>query len=199
MGGGWRVGFGLNPRIVGLAPFAALVVGGLGIVLTPSGDIREGLFPWGVASACVLLATTALGVLVVHPTPPARSMLVGAWWSALALCGIAGFFVAIGIGGLLGIDENTDNPLALLPVAAMAFGLLSMMPAMATLLISVRAANRIPQWARNASWLIVPVLPALLILGGLAEGTVETIGSLLLLASFAAGWVTLGLGVRSAA
>lgn len=182
----------------GLAPLIACVVATVGIVTTPSGDIREGLFPWGTATAFGLLAMTALAVLANHPTPTSRTLIVGAWWTALALAGIAAFFAAVGIGGLLGIDEETDNPAALIPIAAMTFGLLSTMPATATLAVGVQREGRFPRWSLVGLWSIVPVLPGVLILGGLTEGTVETVGSLLLFAAFAIGWAMLGMGLRAA-
>lgn len=194
-----RAGLSLDPRWTGLAPLAALVTGGLGVLLTPSGDIREGLFPWGVALSMALVAGCAVGVVAAHQPEPRRSVLVGGWWSAMAYLAMAGFFIAIGIGGLLGVDEETENPLALFPIAAMTFGLLSSGPALGTLAYGVTRAHRLPSWGAAGAWCAVGAFPALLIFGGLVEGTAESVGSAVIMGAFVGGWITLGLSTRAAA
>lgn len=124
-------------------------------------------------------------------------MVAGAWWSAAACAGIAVFFAGIAVGAVLGLEEE-DLGAAVIPlVLLMAFGLLSMTPALALLAIGLEKAKRLPWWARRATWVAAPVLPLLLIYGGLFEGTLETIGSAVLIAALGIGWLLLGIAVAT--
>lgn len=192
----WRSGLGIDPRIAGLAPMAAIVCGGIAVLGTPSGDLREGIFPWGASLAMLLLGVSALGVLSSHQPDPDARVIIGAWWTVAATGAIAVFFLAVGVGALLGIDEETDNPLALLPVLLMAFGLLSTTPALATLAVGLKRSGRLPRWGTASAWGAALPLPLVLLLG-ITEGTVETVGSAVLLFDFALSWIILGLATRS--
>lgn len=44
-------------------------------------------------------------------------------------------------------------------------------------------------------WNATPMLPLIMIYGGFAEGTAETIGMATLIAAFAAAWAMVGQGV----
>lgn len=139
----------------------------------------------------------ALAALGLHGPDPSRWMSAGAWWSAAACAGIGVFFAGIAIGALLGVEEE-DLGAAVIPlVLLMAFGLLSMTPALALLATGLEKAKRVPWWARLAAWMAAPVLPLLLVYGGLFEGTLETVGSGVLIAAFGIGWLLLGIGVAT--
>jgi hypothetical protein len=160
------------------------------------GDIRSGLFPWLMAASAVGLALLGLRLIAVHGPDVTRSVLIGGWWTTLAFLGIAGFFVAVAVGGLLGIDEDEAGALATLPVIAMAFGLVSMTPAVAVLAFGARRAGVVPRWGVWAMWTAAPLLVLLLVYGGLADGPAEAVGASVLLGVFAVSWVVIGLSVR---
>lgn len=139
----------------------------------------------------------AFAALSLHGPDPSRWMVAGAWWSAAACAGIAVFFAGIAVGAVLGVEEE-DLGAAVIPlVLLMAFGLLSMTPALVLLAVGLEKAKRVPWWARLAVWIGAPALPLLLVYGGLFEGTVETIGSAVLIAAFGIGWLLLGVGVAT--
>jgi hypothetical protein len=132
----------------------------------------------------------ALAALSLHRPDPSRWMVAGAWWSAAASAGIA-------VGAVLGVEEE-DLGAAIIPlVFLMAFGLLSMTPALGLLAVGLEKAKRVRWWARLGVWIAAPVLPLLLVYGGLFEGTVETIGSAVLIAAFGIGWLLLGVAVAT--
>ena len=174
--GAWRIGFNVPAGWAAVAPVAALVFAGTGVALG-SGDIREGVFPWAMALAASSLAVCCLGVLAAHGHRARAWIVIGSWWTAAAMIGIAGFFVAIAIGGLAGIEEDEVGLLGWLPVISMAFGIISMTPALSVLGIGVTRAGLLPRWATLAVWVAAPALPLLLISGGLAEGTAKTSAS----------------------
>lgn len=194
----WSNGFGLGADWLWAAPVASSVLVGIGQATNADGDLRSGGFPWFMAVASVCLAFLCLRVIGVHERRPSRPVVIGGWWTALAFLGIAGFFVAIGVGALVGIDEESMGAVAWLPVLSMAFGLLSMAPAVALVAFGAGRAAVLPRWAVWALWLVAPLLVVLLVYGGLVEGAAETVGSSVILATYAAGWVLVGLGVRPA-
>ena len=153
--GAWRIGFNVPAGWAAVAPVAALVFAGTGVALG-SGDIREGVFPWAMALAASSLAVCCLGVLAAHGHRARAWIVIGSWWTAAAMIGIAGFFVAIAIGGLAGIEEDEVGLLGWLPVISMAFGIISMTPALSVLGIGVtragllRGGQRLPYgWQRR--------------------------------------------------
>lgn len=124
-------------------------------------------------------------------------MVAGAWWAAAASAGIAVFFAGIAVGAVLGVEEE-DLGAAIIPmVLLMAFGLLSMTPALGLLAVGLEKAKRIRWWGRLGAWIAAPILPLLLVYGGLFEGTVETVGSAILIAAFGLGWLLLGVAVAT--
>lgn len=180
-------------------PLAALAFAVLAVTLGGDGDIRRAPFAYSVALACVCLALTSLAVRSAHQHAPSRSISIGSVWAALAFLGIAGFFAAVGTGGLLGIPEDAVGAWSLLPVVSMAFGLLSMAPALTLLEIGAWRSRQIPARSRAAIFTAAPVLPSLLVFGGLAEGTAETVGTLALLLLFLSSWILIGSGLRTPA
>lgn len=196
MGRGWKNGFGLGRDWAWSAPVVSLSLVAIAQASNPEGDLRSGMFPWLMATAAFGPALLALRLIAFHWPDAPRTVLIGGWWTTLAFLGIAGFFVAIAIGSLLGIDENEAGPLALLPVISMAFGLMSMTPATAMLAFGASQAGAVPRWGVWALWTISPLLVVLLIFGGLAEGPIETIGSSFLLGVFGVAWVVIGVSVR---
>ncbi|NNE12075.1 MAG: hypothetical protein HKN41_07495 [Ilumatobacter sp.] len=142
-------------------------------------------------------AACALAALSLHRPDPSRWIVVGAWWSAAACSCVAAFFVGVGAGALLGVEEDDLGVFVIPLVLLMAVGLLSMTPALGILAIGLAKARRVPWWARVAVWIASPVLPLLLVHGGLFEGNVETIGSAVLMGAFVTGWLLLGVAVAS--
>ncbi len=192
---GWRNGFGLGRDWVWVAPLVSLALVAVGQATNTDGDLRSGLFPWLMAAAAVGLALLGLRLIAVHGPDVIRSVL-GGWWTTLAFVGIAGFFVAVAVGALLGIDEDEAGALAIVPVIAMAFGLLSMTPAVSVLAFGARRAGVLPRWGVWALWTATPLLVVLLVYGGLADGPAETVGVSVLLGVFAVSWVVIGMSVR---
>lgn len=193
----WRNGFGIDRR-AGAAPWLGIVVGAVGVALNSTvddGDLRVGVFPWAMSLVVVCLALCCLGLLNGHAPTSNAWTVVGTWWTTAALLGIGGFFVAIGVGSLLGIDETEAGAVAIIPVVGMAFGLLSMTPALVTLAVGVGKAGKLSRWGRSSLWIAAPVLPLILVYGGAVEGTAETVGSAALLATFGAAWLVLGTSV----
>lgn len=191
-----RTGLGVRRNLGGFAPVIALASAGLAITAGGPGDIRVGVFPWAMALAALSLAFCALVLLGVHGPAPHKWVRFGAWWTSAAFVGIMLFFVAIGIGGVLGLDEASLGVLAWPPVMAMGFGLMSMTPALLVLAIGVTRASVLPRSGANALWIAAPVLPVLLILGGLLDGRSEAIAVSLLLAIFGVAWLVVGMAIR---
>ncbi len=160
--------------------------------------MRKGAFSWLFALAGLCFVVCYMGLLAVHSPDPGGWVLVGSWWIALAFCGVAGAFLAIGVGGALGIDEESAGFLAWLPVIAMAFGIISMTPALVVTAVGARRRAVLPVWGTVALWVEAPLLPLLLVYGGLFEDTVETIGSSVILGMMALAWVVIGRSIRTA-
>lgn len=186
-------------RVGPWAPIAALVLGAVGFASNWSdGDIRTGLFPSAMASAFVLLAICAQALLRSQPAAP-RTVVVGGWWTTLALLGPAGFFAGVAVGALIGLDEETLGGLGILPVGSMAFGVVTL-PIAATLFgAAARRHGSLPASTTTAIIVAGWTPPVLMIFGGLAAGTLESVGSAVLSATFALAWIVAGLGLRTVA
>ena len=191
----WRTGLDINPKWAGLAPIASIAVGAVGVATNADGDIRVGLLPWTVFLAMVLLATCCLGVLSAHGPDTNGWLIVGGWWTTLALVGIGGFFLSIAVGSALGIDEEEVGLLVWPPLLGMAFGIISITPAMLMLAVGATRARVLPWFGKAALWVGAPVMPIAMIYGGLAEGTAETSGIGLLMALFMGTWIVLGISL----
>jgi hypothetical protein len=194
----WHTGFNINPKVAGLTPIAAIIVGTVGVttnVRNANGDIRDGLLPWAMCIAMVFLAACCLGVLSAHRSQTNRWVIVGGWWTALALVGIGGFFLSIAIGSVLGIDEEGAGLLVWPPLLGMTFGIISIMPGMLTLAVGATRAHVLPWFGKTALWVGAPVVPIAMIYGGLAEGTAETFGMSTLMALFTGAWIILGISL----
>jgi hypothetical protein len=123
---GWRVGFHIERRIAGWAPLIGVLVGGVGVAINSAvdaGDLRVGLLPWALTFAMACLAAFCLGLLAVHGPSPRRLVVVGAWWTTLAILGMAGFFLAVAIGELIGVDEEYAGVATLPPYSESCLGL----------------------------------------------------------------------------
>ena len=193
-----RTGLGANPSWAWTAPILALLLVGVAQATNPSGDLRLGAFPWLVALAAAGLAYLSLSIVALHAPDSGRLVVIGGWWVALAFAGVTGFFVAVGVGEMFGIDPDSAGILSWIPLLSMAFGLLSMTPAMAILAVGAARAEVLPRWGVAAIWVEAPLLIILLIFGGLFDGTIETVGSSVLLGLAALGWIVIGLAVRTA-
>ncbi|MGF1617232.1 MAG: hypothetical protein ACFCU2_05415 [Acidimicrobiia bacterium] len=198
MTSGWRSGFAIPVLLAATAPVLALILVAVAQVATPSGDIREGIYPWFIALAAALFALCCFGLLAIHGPDTGKWVLIGSWWAALAFFGLAGGFLAIAVGGLLGIDEEAAGPFALLPLIGLAFGFVSMAPALAVAAVGASRRKVLPKWGRVALWVQAPLLPLLLIYGGIFEDRAETIGSATILGAMAILWVAIGLAIGTA-
>lgn len=194
----WRSGFQVGSSVAASAPAVALGLVAIAQASTETGDIRAGVFPWLFALAAVLFAFSCMGLLAAHSPNPGAWMLLGSWWTALAFLGIAGGFLAIGIGSVLAIDEESAGVSAFLPLIGLAFGIISMTPALAATAIGAMKKEVLPKWGRAALWVEAPLLPLLLVFGGIADDTAETVGSTVILGIMALTWVVIGLSIRAA-
>ena len=140
----WRSGLRVASGAAAVAPFTALAVIAIAQVTTPSGDIREGAFPWLFALDALLFALCCMGLLAVHSPNPGRWLVIGTWWTALAFLGVAGGFLAIAVGSVLGIDEEAAGPFTLLPLIGLAFGVISMTPALIAAAIGASKRRVLP-------------------------------------------------------
>jgi len=182
-------------RVGPVAPIVALVVGIVGFATNLGGDIRTGLFPLAMAVAFTLLATSAQAVLRMHERPQ-RIVTVGGWWTTLALLGPAGFFGGVAIGAMVGLDEETLGGFAILPVASIAFGIFTMPIATTIFAMAVQRSGQLPPRTSVSMLVAGWVPPVLMIFGGLAEGTAESLGSAALSATFFGAWIVTGSAVR---
>lgn len=183
-----RLVSGISPRVAGFAPFLGLVLMAFAIPLMMSvADWRLSAAPWLLGFAVLSLAVCCLGVLNVHRPDPKRSVLFGTVLAALSFGGLAVFPFAVGIGGLLGIEEDAAGILAYLPLIAAGFGFAAMTPALVTAAVGVGASGVLPRWGVWALWIEAPLLLLTTIGGGQAE-PVLVIGFALI----PVGWAVIG-------
>ena len=183
----------VNVKVAGYAPIMAVVLLAPALVVFMSpGDWRISLSPWFFAAIPTCLAMTCLGLIRVHQK---RWVTIGAGWTALALLGLGAFPLAVGIGGLTGLQDLTDEQLGLLawlPIIAWSFGFASLTPALVVTAISTGMAQVLPRWGVWALWFISPLLLITFIVGGttpdsIAEPSVP-IGLILIMF----GWIVIG-------
>lgn len=188
-----RTGLAIAPDVAGRAPLVAAAAGTVAIAaMLAGGDLRAPLVAAGWATAATALAVTALGIIAAHRPVAPTAVLVGGRWTAAALLGLAGFFVAVGVGGLLGIAEDSAGLLGRLPVVSMAFGLLSMPVALAVFAVAVARVAVLPRTIVIALASAAPMLPLMMIGGGLAEGTAESVAIIAAVGAFATAWIVAG-------
>jgi hypothetical protein len=178
----------LNPRVAGFAPAIGLVLMVWAVfVMMSVADWRLSAAPWLLGVAILCLTVCCAGLLSVRQPDPRRSVLVGVGLTVLSLLGLASFPFAVGIGGVLGIDEDAPGILALIPLAASGFAIVATAPALATTAVGVGASGLIPRWGVWALWLEAPLLPLTVIAGGFAEPAL-VVGFILI----PLGWVVIG-------
>lgn len=171
---------------------ATAVLGVAAAALWLGGDIRVGILPFAAAAGVVLLAVCAQGLLLAHPDA-SRGFRIAIWWTTLAVAGPAGFFLAVGIGTLLGIDENgVSGWLAIPPMAAMAFGIVTTPVAMSLLAVGVHRAGVMPRRATVAVAVAGLAPPAMMVLGGLTEGMWENVAAVVTISLYVGCWVVIG-------
>lgn len=177
-----------NPRVAGVAPVLGLlfVVWAIFVMVSVT-DWRLSAAPWLLGAAILCLAVCCVGLLSVHQPDPRRSVLVGSGLTVLSLLCLASFPFAVGIGGVLGIDEDSAGILALLPLAASGFALVAMAPSLATIAAGVGASGLVPRWGVWALWFEAPLLPVTAVAGGFAEPAL-VVGFILI----PLGWVVIG-------
>lgn len=190
-------GFGVSVGTAALAPVLAAVflMGGMWVFIV-AGDWRTSPAPWLMAAVPTSLVATCLGLVRVHGR---RSVTFGGLWTASALLGIAGFFLAVGIGGLTGLQDLPEGELGLLawlPIIGFGFGFFSMTPALVITAIGAGRAGILPRWGTWALWFVAPLLVVTFIVGGegpeVIAGAAAPVGMILL----AVGWIVIGRSLR---
>lgn len=184
----------VNIQLAGYAPFVGLVLMVWAIpVMMSVADWRLSVAPWLLGSVLVCLAVCCLGLLSVHLPDPRRSVLIGAGVGSLSFLALAVFPFAVGVGGLLGIDEDTAGILAYLPLIAAGFGFAAMTPALIGAAVGVRASGVLPRWGIWALWVEAPLLLLTTIGGGQAEPVLVVGFALIPL-----GWAVIGAALLTA-
>ncbi|MDX1448346.1 MAG: hypothetical protein R3246_04710 [Acidimicrobiia bacterium] len=186
-------GFGVSARVAGYAPTAALVlaVPGVAAFVAP-GDWRTSVVPWFFAAIPACFAVTCLGLVRLHRS---RWVTVGGAWTALAMLGISGFFLAVGIGGLTGLQDLPEDQLGLLawlPIISFGFGFLSMTPALAVTAWATQRADVVPRWGVWTLWLLAPLLAVIFIVGGNGPAPFDELAAPVGLSVIMLGWVVIG-------
>ena len=194
----WQEGLGMPARVAAWLPPIGVLAASFAMSTSDDGDIRAGIFPFAMAFAVASFLAPVAAVRGLGRERASVWLRSGAAWTALALASVAAGFSAIAVGALLGIEEDAIGLLAWVVVAAVAFGILSITPATALLAVGVSRDRLLPRFGRVALWTAAPLLPLVMIVGGLAEGTAETVGSVTLLLSFGAAWVAVGAAVAVA-
>ncbi|HSG80106.1 MAG TPA: hypothetical protein VLD62_11040 [Acidimicrobiia bacterium] len=193
-----RSGFGISPSLAAKAAVAAIVTTAVAGVSLIGGDQRSGLFPtlMAVAAACLMLCT--FGVLARHQPGPQRSMVVGGLWVAACFAAVSVAFAAIGVGDLLGIEEDSAGILAWIPVSAMGLAVLTFPAAQAVLAFGVQRSRVRPRWGSVAVWTLVPLVPLTLILAGVVDGAAENWVPAVMLSIIVMLWGVVGQSLRIA-
>lgn len=186
-------GFGVSARVAAYAPILAviLVVPAL-VVFTSPGDWRASVVPWFFAAIPACLALTCLGLVGLHEN---RWVTLGGVWTALALLGLGGFFLAVGIGGLTGLQDLPEDELGLLawlPVMSFGFGFVSLTPALAITAATTQRAGLLPRWGVWALWFIAPLLVVVFVVGGMGPAPVDELAAPVGLTAIMVGWTVVG-------
>lgn len=150
------------------------------------------MVPWFFGAIPVCLALTCLGLVGIHED---RWVTVGGVWTALALLGLSGFFFAVGIGGLTGLQDLPEDELGLLawlPIVSFGFGFLSLTPALVVTAVSTGKAALLPRWGVWALWFMAPLLVVIFIIGGTTPAPVDELAAPVGLALIMLGWVVVG-------
>ena len=183
----------VNLRVAAYAPMLSLVLMIPAVlVMAAVDDWRLSPAPWLLGAALLCLAVCGLGLLKVHQPDPRRSVVIGVGLTVLAFLGLSSFPFAVGIGGLFGIEEDSVGVLAYLPLIASGFGLVAMTPALAITAVGVGASRVLHRWGVWALWAEAPLLLAVVIGGGMAPDSLET---LVLVSGFILiplGWIVIG-------
>jgi hypothetical protein len=193
----WRTGFDINPRVAGLAPLIALVVGAIGIVLfntDPHGDSVAGPVFMAIATVSVCFAICCVGVLSLHRPKPKRWTVVGAWWATLALVMIAAAALMLVVSVLADIEWWHRYP----PIEVLApifFLASSVIPALLTLAIGVTRARILPWFGIAAVWFAFVLPIGFLSSLALLEGTGLTVSLNTVVALFLGAWAVLGIAL----
>lgn len=141
---------------VWVAPMVSLALVTVGQATNADGDLSSGLLPRLIAAAAVGFALLGLRLIAVHGPDVTRLVLIGGSWTTLAFLWMAGFFVAVEVGALLGIDENEAGFMAVLPAISMTFGLLSIAPAVVSSAFGLGGSAAVPRLGVFAiSWVMV--------------------------------------------
>lgn len=193
-------GFGVSAQVAGNAPILAV---GLAVpavvVFTSPGDWRTTVVPWFFAAIPACLAVTCLGLVGLHKN---RWVTLGGVWASLALLGLAGFFLAVGVGGLTGLQDLPEDELGLLawlPIVSFGFGFFSLTPALAITAATTQSAGLLPRWGVWALWFIAPLLVVVFIVGGMGPAPIDELAAPIGLAAIMVGWIVVGQSLLRAA
>lgn len=196
---GLRNGFGVSVRAAAYAPILAVVLAIPGVAVFASpGDWRTSVVPWFFAAIPACLSLTCLGLVRVHQRP---WVTFGGMWTALALLGMGGFFLAVGIGGLTGLQDLAEDELgwvAWLPIVSFGFGFLSLTPALVVTALSTGKARVLPRWGVLTLWFIAPLLVVVFVIGGNGPAPIDELAAPIGLTLILLGWIVVGQSVRLA-
>lgn len=162
------------------------------VVFSLPGDWRTSVVPWLFAAIPACLALTCLGLVGLHEN---RWVTLGGVWAALALPGLGGFFLAVGIGGLTGLQDLPEDELGLLawlPVVSFGFGFISLTSALAITAATTQRAAVLPRWGMWSLWFIAPLLVVVFVLGGIAPAPVDELAARIGLTVIMLGWIVDG-------
>ena len=184
----------VSQRVGGYAPTLGFALAAVAIpVMMSVDDWRLSIAPWLLAATLTSFAVCCVGLLSVHQPNPKLSIRVGVVLTVLSLLSLASFPLAVGMGGLLGIEEESAGVLASIPLMASAFGFVAMTPGLALTAYGAGAAGVLPKWGVWTLWVEAPLLPLTAIVGGMAEPAVP-IGFALI----GVGWVLIGAALLKA-
>ena len=184
----------VSQRVGGYAPLVGFGFAVVAILVTMfAADWRLSPAPWLFGAALLSLAVCCGGLLTIHQPDPGWPMRAGVVLTVLSLLSLASFPLAVGLGGVLGIDEESAGFFAGIPLVASAFGLIAMTPGLASTAYGAQTKRVLPRWGVWTLWIETPLLPLTAIIGGITEPALP-IG----FAVIGIGWVLIGLALLRA-
>lgn len=180
----------------GVAGILSLPLMGIAAVLLEQGDgdLREGGFPWALATVAVLLLVCTNGIRIRHEVNSGLLLKAGVQLIMLGLVGMLVLFGGIAISGLFGLDE----PPGILGYGVLIVGVLAAagLPCGLFILgVSIIRGNIWPTWYGVVPITIAGLNPVAMIAMGIAEGAVENVIANVWMMLFGLGWAAVGLAL----
>ncbi|MGI9584847.1 MAG: hypothetical protein ACR2N7_04590 [Acidimicrobiia bacterium] len=179
----------MSQRVGGYAPMVGFALAVVAIpVMIAVDDWRLSIAPWLLAATLMSFAVCCVGLLTIHQPNPKTWIKVGVVLTVMSLLSLASFPLAVGMGGLLGIEEESAGVLAVFPLMASAFGFIAMTPGLALTAFGAGVAGVLPKWGVWILWVEAPLLPLTAFIGGNVAEPAVPIGFALI----GIGWVVIG-------